>query len=455
MSKPTLLARILDTPQLERIVPQLSPELLHRVIDRFGLERCSEFVALATPEQLRHVLDVDLWRPPRPGVDEEFDADRFVTWLEVLLDSGETVTAQQLAKFDLAVVVAGFTHHVRVFDIASGLTADGRPSHDIGGYLVVSTRADTWTAILDTLIALHAEDGDLFHRVMRGCRRLSNSRPEADGFHDLLDAGDQAMFDLGVGREQRREQHGFISAAQARAFLKMSRELQIADPIVRAYFREIQPEAHTDVNVEAFVALLRDAGIEKTPSRPLLPGAADGPPRFARMRAMLEHASRHNESAFMTRTQELGFLANVLLSGTSIQGRALTSDEASEAVAAVCSLAIENWQPAPQNDFLVNRDLIAVFQVGWQRLYRHVCLQAATRLLESLTMFRCADAEIQRGLTQLSAALSRHLATGEPWHARDALDVLTSLDMTAWAGLLALLDEFPVLHGAVTALTGS
>ncbi|HZR22899.1 MAG TPA: hypothetical protein VFA59_04870, partial [Vicinamibacterales bacterium] len=47
------------------------------------------------------------------------------------------------------------------------------------------------------------------------------------------------------------------------------------------------------------------------------------------------------------------------------------------------------------------------------------------------------------------------LATGEPWHARDALDVLTSLDMTAWAGLLALLDEFPVLHGAVTALTGS
>ena len=44
----------------------------------------------ATPEQLTSVLDLDLWRHAQPGRDEQFDADRFGEWLEVLVDTGET-----------------------------------------------------------------------------------------------------------------------------------------------------------------------------------------------------------------------------------------------------------------------------------------------------------------------------------------------------------------------------
>ena len=64
-----LLDRILDTPQLAQVVPRLPPELLHRVIERCGLEECGELIALATSAQVARVLDLDLWRSSSAGLD--------------------------------------------------------------------------------------------------------------------------------------------------------------------------------------------------------------------------------------------------------------------------------------------------------------------------------------------------------------------------------------------------
>jgi hypothetical protein len=54
------------------------------------------------------------------------------------------------------------------------------------------------------------------------------------------------MFDLALDRERRREQQGYVTPAQARAFLKTSRQLRLdrgalpsVDPVARAYFRAI------------------------------------------------------------------------------------------------------------------------------------------------------------------------------------------------------------------------
>ena len=59
------LARLLDTPFLARVVPQLSPETLHQLIRYRGLDACGELVAAATPAQLTSLLDLDLWRHAR------------------------------------------------------------------------------------------------------------------------------------------------------------------------------------------------------------------------------------------------------------------------------------------------------------------------------------------------------------------------------------------------------
>jgi hypothetical protein len=109
-----LLARILDTPHLAQVVPRLKPEVLHRVIQTCGLEDCGDLVAMATPGQLQAVFDLDLWRPPRPGFDEQLDPNRFGQWLEVLMESGAAVTAQKLIGIDLDLVVAAFAQHLRV-----------------------------------------------------------------------------------------------------------------------------------------------------------------------------------------------------------------------------------------------------------------------------------------------------------------------------------------------------
>ncbi len=113
-----LLDRIMETPNLERAVPRLQPHMLHRVIQTCGLENCGELVSLATAEQLRGVLDLDLWRSRRPGGDERLDADRFGEWLEALADAGADVAARTLAKFDAHLVSTSLAQYIRVFDVA-------------------------------------------------------------------------------------------------------------------------------------------------------------------------------------------------------------------------------------------------------------------------------------------------------------------------------------------------
>jgi hypothetical protein len=68
---------------------------------------------------------------------------------------------------------------------------------------------------------------------------------------------------------------------------------------------------------------------------------------------------------------------------------------------------------------------------------------------------RCRDRAVQAGLDALRWHLSNEVRAGTPWKARDWMDVLTGLDLPAWTALLGLIDECPVLHAAIGALTGS
>lgn len=110
------LARLMDSPLLERVVPHLPAETLHQLIRHRGLEACGELVAYATPAQLTSILDLDLWRHARPGQDHAFDVERFGEWLEVLVDIGESIAAKTVAAINTDVAIAGLSRYVRVFD---------------------------------------------------------------------------------------------------------------------------------------------------------------------------------------------------------------------------------------------------------------------------------------------------------------------------------------------------
>jgi hypothetical protein len=505
-----LLDRILGTPQLARAVPRLQPEVLHRLIQHCGLEDSGELLALATPAQLTRVFDLDLWRAGAPGLDERFDADRFGRWLEVMVEAGVSGAAATLASMDEALLAAAFAGHVRVFDyaaVAPYVTLDGELSPgasfaagvrcEIGGYVVQAKRTDFWDAITTVLNALADAHAAAFDRVMRGCCRVSSSRPEIDALDDRLTLDEQAMFDVARDREARSDAQGYVTPAQARAFLQASRVIDLRGPalpardaVTRAYFRDVEAAAATRREVEsspptrsvaaestpratadavlAIVELLRDAGVLPRDAHALLElprkttPEATTPPRLARVRALLECTHDRDPGAFATRNTELAYLANVVAAGATIQSRPVGPEEASEAVMAVCNLGLEMWparwrpaEPTPE-EFLIHHDLVRVFQVGWTVLHEDVCMYAADRLVSMLASLRVIDSHVQDGIVTLRAKLMRHIRNGAPWDAREALDVIAVLDTPAWAALAALIDQLPTRHAALDAsLTGA
>jgi hypothetical protein len=292
---------------------------------------------------------------------------------------------------------------------------------------------------------------------------------------NFLTCFDLLVFDAALDRERRRGSQGYATPAQARAFLEMSRTLRLdrdtapaVNPIAQSYFREIEATPPPDAEI---VDVLRDAGIVPPRSRALLEGPDGDAPRLAPLQTRMAFVLDHDEAAHARRTGELAYLANVMTAGCSIQGRPFTEQEAFDAAVAICNCGLENWpaqwrSPVPlpsgaeegaelPEDFLVDRDLVSVFQVGWAVLHRDVSMAAAEELIAILGDAAAADRDLRQDLDQLRAALTRAWREGAPWRARGTLDVIATLDGPAWAALTALLGECPVIHAGVRASRGT
>ncbi len=479
MARGVDLARLLGPARLEHVVPRLRAETLHQLIQYRGLESSGELIAAATPEQVSSVVDVDLWRSDGAGGDERFDPDRFGEWLEALVGMGDEVAARVVSALDGRLVTAGLSHHVMVFDPATRdapwLAIDGNLAAEVGGYFVSARRTDAWDAIVSLLLALDAAHHPFFQSVMRGCRALSNSVPEADGLHDLLSAPGQLLHDLASMREARRSGQGYLSPADARLVLDLARK-PFGDPAHDASIRRVAgdyvrygagwdgdagaghpavreapeaPAAGTDASIEALVSLLAEEGLVPERPRALLPGTVGEASRFERMRELMTHLRVAGDDAYEERSRELAFLANALVAGCSIHARPFTPQEASDAVVDTCNLGLEEWGSLDAG-FLARHDLLSVFHRGWHALHE-MSLSAADRLIAVLDVLRCADLETQAGLHVLRQQLAKHRAAGAPWRARDALDVIAVLDLPAWVSLLGVLDECPIVPAALTA----
>lgn len=409
--------------ELLHVVPLLPPQALHALIVQRGLHDSGELLALATPQQLSAVFDLDLWKAHRAGGDEHFDGSRFCEWLEVLVDAGAAAALARLVQLDLALVVAGLSVSITVKDLAvfspvvelSGadpVSIAGRKYDlhvEIGEYLVVGRRPDAWEAIVELLRLLEEHHGDTFHRVMHACRTLSNSGWELDGLDDLMSGGNQLRFELALSRERRRDRSGFVTPERARAFLQASRRVSLAEEPQRDEFEPRSGQA-------------------------------------------LQLSTEAADAGWVQREQEFAFIANALVAGCSILGRPFERQEASDAVTATCNLGIAHWPvcwaPAPAHT------LTTVFQVGWTVLHRDVSMAASARLLDILDAMRPRDRDVQFEFQAFARELRRQHQAGAPWRARNGLDILAPFDLLACAALGALLDECPVMLANVSPATG-
>lgn len=415
-SSTQLLARILELPDLATSVQALPAPVLAKVIDAVGLVDAAEIIAFATPEQLAGVFDEDLWRSEHAGADERFDSDRFLVWLEVMMEAGESFVAERLATLPEDLVALALHQHLLVLDVdelfvemrgvdeqegnATEKALSNCLSEEIDRYQLVARRHDGWDALWATVLALDRDHHDVLARILeRLCAMTAEQIDREGGLHGVLTSEEMLEADVAGDREDRRAELGYVAPADARAFLKLARQPMTElprehDPVTRAYFRglakspkgsprargprqTLDPDIRNEGGARAEARtersglgrLLLEAGVVTSraeATRQLGSGAADrtlGEPLLVRaMRALAEV----DATAFATRSEEIAYLANVLVAGASIEGRRYRPAEAVQKAIDVCSqgleLASKNVDPV---ETLRKHPALGLFRLVW------------------------------------------------------------------------------------------
>ncbi len=386
-----LLSRLLEEPELAPTLRALPAPALRQVILRVGLEDAGELIALASLDQLREVFDEDLWRSAHPGQDEAFDAARFAVWLEVLLEGGETLVADRLAELSEDFLVFAVSQLVRVLDLAVLTTwatdpreaelldqiLDAHFCQELDDYLLVSRSDRGWDALLSTLLTLDERHPQLLRGVLSRCATATHEAVgSARKLYAALDGEELLLEDARAEREARRAERGYVSPADARAFLALARtapEQPEEDPITRAHFRELKPR--TDPSPSAAPAagppgttplrqLLLEAGVE--------PDAhAAPPPAGARFRQALGELLELDPEAHQRVIEELAYLSNVLIAGDTSAARVWRPVEAAERVLELCDEGLRSIadrrgsDPVAAREALVRWGAVGAFRFAW------------------------------------------------------------------------------------------
>lgn len=414
-----VLARILDTPDLVRVVQQLPPRALARVIDAVGLEDAGEIAALISAQQLEAVFDEDLWRAEQPGADETFDADRFALWLSVMREAGDEYAARKLLELDEDLVTLALSRHLLVLDgdeltreMSSRHSDDDRlvekaleggQNYELDRFFLVARKFDSFDVIIQLLVTLDRDHHDFVERLLERCCALTRDAIEETGsLYELLTLPEELASDVAAAREDRRQGEGYVSAADARAFLALARatdaqELLASaeqDAITKAYFRALseQPtdkeaERHSDTSarasdVERLNALIDEAVGEHapaaTPRRALPSGAATRADAPRPIERAIERLARSEPALHAVRVEELAYLANVLLSGHGYRGRALRAVDAGQLAMIVCErgaarIAELQHVRGPVTARIAqawsSHSAVHTFRIGWQTLH--------------------------------------------------------------------------------------
>jgi hypothetical protein len=216
-----LLNHILDQPDLPEIIPRLESNVLTRLIRHVGLEDCAPIVSLATADQLKGILDEDLWYSHAPGQQEIFDGERFGLWLEILMENETTVAVQKVLEMDEELLILGLSRLVRVAGVLDTMiffthgpasprddvgeeVLDGELQQQFGDYLVTAENPLRWDAVCALLAHINELDDACLVRLLEGCRRVSAKPVEDDGnLSHVLDPGEMLREDVAADREDQ------------------------------------------------------------------------------------------------------------------------------------------------------------------------------------------------------------------------------------------------------------
>jgi hypothetical protein len=360
-----LLTRILERPGLVEAVRELPGAVLGKLIDRIGLEDAGELVALASTAQLERIFDDDLWRADGAGDDETFRPERFALWLRVMQEAGEAVLVQRLCELPRDLVALAVHRLVLVLDmdvLEEQLSPGDEEAQELERALewsvseeweefrLLARDPDAWDDVWGALLALDRDHHDRLRALLEACCAMCTEYISGQGgLFQVLTADEMLESDVAAKRDDRRSAEGFISPADARAFLELARRGdEEPDAITRAYFRGLQQETTAATIDEPrrpardLAALLQEAEVMAPPAAQRLAALTDGsPPEQTHLvaplfeRAMGDLRERDPEQ-FSARVREVGYLVNVWISGGAHEGRRPRPAEALEMVLRTC-----------------------------------------------------------------------------------------------------------------------
>lgn len=476
----SLLYRILESPEQVSALQQLPAPALTRLIHHVGLEDAGELVALATTQQLARIFDEDLWRSERPGRQERFDAERFGLWLEVMLEMGADRAAARLAEMDEDFVTFALSGQLLVLDLDVLTMERLRPgegredealvdkalesslSHELDRFLLIARRPESWDAVLSVLVALDESHHELLTRLLeRCCHQASELIEDQGGLYAVLTTAEQLEADVSQAREERREHEGFVAPTDAAAFLGLARSGRVGDdPITRGYVRAQRVEGARPgqpTSTRPLLHLLQEAEVLTAPPPVALLGSGGGTGTHdtaTALREALAWLQGEAPEAFSRCMQELGYLANVLVSGCGHAGRPLRALEAAQVAIATCNLGLQAHPEAGADrsragGLLAREGLVPCFGQGWRVLHEDVVMRSACAFDAALA--RRVPAE--RGeATRARAQLARDIASGKPWASRKRwVHLAPFLSKAAFAAMRELVDECPAFNGAFLA----
>ena len=99
---------LLSSRRSLELVRALSPEMLFYTVKEIGLTDAVGLLALASPEQVRDMMDLDCWRK------DQLDDRRVITWLMLLDEAGSGKLAEWLLHADIELLVLLVKRHFEV-----------------------------------------------------------------------------------------------------------------------------------------------------------------------------------------------------------------------------------------------------------------------------------------------------------------------------------------------------
>lgn len=370
----SLLNSLVELPDLASTIQALPAQTFAALVRKVGIEDASEIVALATTEQLVQAFDEDLFVSERAGERESLDIDRFVVWLEVLLEAGDEVAANRVAELDEDFVAHalggvllvleedalrdrlddGNEYEARLVDksLESALT------ENIDGYILIAKQHDGWDAVFALVLALDRNHRALLVRLLDRLALVgSGYLDDLEELSTVLSEGESLAEDVEAAREDRRSKQGYVEARAARAFLSLARNPPAddarptdRDSLTRAYFREVERGPKSTMSTptdQAAVQALPPAVLREMDEvglvgeRRALGGPSTQATTIDVFMDALRDLGRVDPALFGERMEEFAYLSNVLVAGHDRDGSRLRPREAADAViATVCYGAV-------------------------------------------------------------------------------------------------------------------